>query len=179
MLCAVSTTLCSCVTRCADDDSAADNGETYDARLETPGWTTDTHDYAPGKGNKGTWTPVVLAASQPKFTLNNTIMSSAAFQPIKSMKHRVAETMSSPAPGVYVYDFTQNEPGWCKLNLVGCEAGLVVQLRHAEVLQHPPYGPRDGNVYVGNLRSAKATDIYVCKGAPAGESVEFSFTQVK
>jgi alpha-L-rhamnosidase len=52
-----------------------------------------------------------------------------------------------------------------------------VQLRHAEVLQHPPYGPIDGNIYVGNLRSAKATDIYVCKGDPTGESVSFSFTQ--
>jgi alpha-L-rhamnosidase len=104
-------------------------------------------------------------------------MSSAAFQPIKAMDHRTAEQMRSPSAGVYVYDFNQNGPGWCKLNLEGCEAGTVVQLRHAEVLQHPPYGPRDGNVYVGNLRSAKATDIYVCKGEPAGESVEFSFTQ--
>ena len=24
-----------------------------------------------------------------------------------------------------------------------------VVMRHAEVLQHPPYGPVDGNIYVG------------------------------
>lgn len=149
------------------------NGQTYDARLETPGWTSSTEVYPT---TAELWTPVLLAASQPKFTLNKTIMSSAAFQPIKVITRRNPEWMREPSPGVFVYDFTQNEPGWCKLDIT-CERGLVVQLRHAEVLQHPPYGPRDGNVYVGNLRSAKATDIYVCKGDPAGESVEFSFTQ--
>jgi alpha-L-rhamnosidase len=48
--------------------------------------------------------------------------------------------MKSPKEGVYVYDFGQNEPGWCRLKITGAE-GLTVQLRHAEVLQHPPYGP--------------------------------------
>ena len=158
------------------------NGQTYDARLETPGWTTDTETYPAAVAAASTtdgamlWTPVELAASQPEFMLNHTQMSSAAFAPIKVITRRVAEWMRSPAPGVFVYDFTQNGPGWCKLDIT-CERGLVVQLRHAEVLQHPPYGPRDGNVYVGNLRSAKATDVYVCRGDPAGESVEFSFTQ--
>ena len=122
------------------------------------------------------WTSVVKASTQPKFALGSSIMSSAAFQPIKALGHVHPDWMRYPAPGVYVYDFLQNEPGWCKLSLT-CEAGVVVQLRHAEVLQHPPYGPEDGNVYVGNLRSAKATDVYVCKGDPDGESVEFMFTQ--
>jgi alpha-L-rhamnosidase len=167
------------------------NGQTYDARLETPGWTSATEIYpsspsppvtttpaaaAEATGGATLWTPVVLSASQPKFTLSHTILSSAAFQPIKVLTRRRPEWMRSPAPGVFVFDFTQNEPGWCKLDIT-CTRGLVVQLRHAEVLQHPPYGPEDGNVYVGNLRSAKATDVYVCKGDPAGESLEFSFTQ--
>jgi alpha-L-rhamnosidase len=159
------------------------NGETYDARLETPGWTTSTDPmYTTALGATTTgkspavWTAVELAASAANFTLGHTIMSSAAFQPIKAITRLPAQWMRSPAPGVYVYDFVQNKPGWCRLSLT-CEAGLVVQLRHAEVLQHPPYGPEDGNVYVGNLRSAKATDIYICKGDQAGEAVEFSFTQ--
>ena len=63
-----------------------------------------------------------------------------------------------------------------KLKITG-QRGLTVQLRHAEVLQHPPYGPADGNIYVQNLRSAKATDTYILKGDPAGEEVAFSFTQ--
>eukprot|EP01052_Picozoa_sp_SAG31_P019141 SAG31_NODE_1385_length_8573_cov_27.673118_4_plen_134_part_00 len=44
-------------------------------------------------------------------------------------------------------------------------------------LQHPPYGPRDGNIYVGNLRGAKATDTYILKGDPQGEVFEPVFTQ--
>ena len=44
-----------------------------------------------------------------------------------------------------VYDFGQNEPGWCELRITG-QAGLNVQLRHAELLQHPPYGPEDGSI---------------------------------
>jgi hypothetical protein len=33
---------------------------------------------------------------------------------------------------------------------------------------HPPYGPADGNIYVGNLRSARATDVYVTGGVDEG-----------
>ena len=44
-----------------------------------------------------------------------------------------------------VYDFGQNAPGWCELRITG-QAGLNVQLRHAELLQHPPYGPEDGSI---------------------------------
>jgi hypothetical protein len=95
---------------------------------------------------------------------------------LKVVSQRQAVTMESPSQGVYVYDFEQNGPGWCKVSMTA-QVGAVVQLRHAEVLQHPPYGPEDGNIYVDNLRSAKATDIYVFKGDPDGETVEFSFTQ--
>ena len=45
------------------------------------------------------------------------------------------------------------------------------------MLQHPPYGPIDGNIYVGNLRGAKATDQYTCKGDDAGEVWAPIFTQ--
>lgn len=51
-------------------------------------------------------------------------------------------------------------------------------MRHAESVQHPPYGPKDGNLYYGNLRSAKATDVYTTAGAtgPEGEVFEPMFT---
>lgn len=165
-------TLLRCPFYDVDDDEY--NGQTYDARLETPGWTTATVEYP--VGGSSVWTAVAMSATTPQFHLNSTVFSSAAFQPIKVLTRRTAEWMRSPAPGVYVYEFMQNEPGWCKLSITG-QRGLAVQLRHAEILQHPPYGPEDGNIYNGNLRSAKATDIYVLKGDPAGETVEFSFTQ--
>ena len=56
--------------------------------------------------------------------------------------------------------------GWIRLMLGpgACSAGQTITFRHAELLQHPPYGPVDGNIYTGNLRSAQATDSYTCKG---------------
>ena len=42
---------------------------------------------------------------------------------------------------------------------------------------HPPYGPVDGTLYYANLRGALATDTYVMRGDPAGETYEPRFTQ--
>jgi alpha-L-rhamnosidase len=47
-------------------------------------------------------------------------------------------------------------------------AGQTVIMRHAEVLQHPPYGPADGSIYQGNLRTALATDTFTLRGDPQG-----------
>ena len=55
-----------------------------------------------------------------------------------------------------VVDFGDNLSGWVRIKVTG-PAGSNITLRHAEVLQHPPYGPADGSIYVGNLRSALAT----------------------
>ena len=100
---------------------------------------------------------------------------------------------------VYVFDFEQNLSGWIRLVLRFCAAGTAITFRHAELLQHPPYGPVDGNICecfayahglccrrpchhcacedVGNLRGAKATDTYICKGDPEGEDWQPVFTQ--
>jgi alpha-L-rhamnosidase len=188
------------------------NGVTYDARLETPGWAAPGFDpsAATATTSNSTWTPVVLAKSQPGFALAASTLSSAAFQPITVSDRRQAEWVRSPSAGVYVFDFKQNAPvqapnkqvaspplpvsdahpvrslppplsplsvqGWCRLRITG-ERGQRVQLRHAEVLQHPPYGPEDGNIYTANLRSAKATDVYILRGDPDGEVFEPTFTQ--
>ena len=122
------------------------------------------------------WTSVVLATTA-KVPLEQNHYVVGGISANQSHGAPAARMDALSCPGVWVYDFEQNEPGWCKLQMPECPRGLVVQLRHAEVLQHPPYGPEDGSIYVANLRSAKATDIYVCKGDPAGESIEFSFTQ--
>jgi alpha-L-rhamnosidase len=46
--------------------------------------------------------------------------------------------------------------------------GFNITVRHAELLTHPPYGPVDGSIYVGNLRSAQATDTYVTRATDSG-----------
>ncbi len=65
--------------------------------------------------------------------------------------------------------------GLTRINITG-PAGTTVTLIHAEVLQHPPYGPTDGSIYVGNLRSAKATDTFILKGTGAPETFQAHFT---
>jgi alpha-L-rhamnosidase len=152
-----------------DDDIY--NGVVYDAREETAGWTDV--GFTP---NGSAWANVVLASTQKPFALATSVLSSAAFPPVTVVDVRKAEWMRMPSPGVYVFDFGQNGPGWCKLKITG-PRGLQIQLRHAELLQHPPYGPKDGNIYVANLRSAKATDVYILRGDPDGEVFEPTFTQ--
>lgn len=60
------------------------------------------------------------------------------------------------SPVSQVVNFGDNLSGWTKIFVKG-PAGSNVTLKHAEVLQHPPYGPANGEIYQGNLRSALAT----------------------
>jgi alpha-L-rhamnosidase len=86
------------------------NGTTYDARLETPGWTTP--DFKPSSsGPVVGWTAVLAGAMQPDFKLNSTILSAASFPAVEVIQSIPAISMRMPAPGVYVYDFGQNMPG--------------------------------------------------------------------
>ena len=150
------------------------NGETYDARLETPGWT------APGfAADTQQWLPVKVTTKTNK--LQHTVLAAAAFPAIEKIHTFVAHTITEPSPGrqlrllyvsiltyfggcegVWVIDFEQNLSGWIRIHITGA-AGTRVQLRHAEALQHPPYGPYNGNIYVGNLRGARVTQhLYAC-----------------
>ncbi len=75
---------------------------------------------------------------------------------------RITETIAPLSvkeirPGVFIYDLGQNITGWVRLR-VKAPAGTRVQLRHGERLNP------DGTLYTENLRRAKATDVYVCKG---------------
>ena len=56
------------------------NGEVYDARLETPGWTSS--GFKPGSE---TWAPVVLSSTVPSFHLGNTLLDSMSFPAIDVM----------------------------------------------------------------------------------------------
>lgn len=114
--------------------------------------------------NRGNFTPAVL--------------TSQTFEPIRKISETNPVTISEPRSGIYVVDFGQNMAGIIRLRIRYCPAGTIVTLRHAELLNHPPYGPVDGLIYTGNLRSARATDTYTCKGDPSGiEIYEPTFTQ--
>jgi len=138
------------------------NGETYNALLETPGWTSAGFD-------SGSWQTATAATWAPK------TLSPQSFPPIRKLR-AFSPRQITLVGDKYIVDFGQNTAGIVRLTVRDCPAGNNITLRHAELLQHPPYGPRDGSIYVGNLRGAKATDIYTCKGE-AEETYEPRFTQ--
>ena len=84
------------------------NGETYDARLEKPGWSTAAYV------EDGTWKTASVVRSAP-----GGVLSAQMFQPIKVVKTLRAAKIASPSSGVYVFDFKQNMAGWAKLSVSG------------------------------------------------------------
>jgi alpha-L-rhamnosidase len=125
----------------------ADNiydGEIYDARRETTGWDRAGFD-------DSRWEPVSLN-DPPKGVLSSEMMP-----PIRAVGEIMPVKMTSPKPGMWVFDFGQNFSGWTRLKVRGPE-GATVKMHHAELLYD------DGTINVENLRAARATDTYVLKG---------------
>ena len=144
------------------------NGEAFDGRRAAAlaGWSSTGFD-------DSRWAAAAAAKSSAR-----AVLSSALFEPTRHLSRRAPVSITSPAPHVQVFDFGQNLAGVVSLRGLRCESGQRVTIRHAELLTHPPYGAVDGSIYVGNLRTAKATDVYTCRGDP-GEAEEFTptFTQ--
>ncbi len=133
--------------KCADGPIFEDsiyNGESYDARRETPGWDR------PGFDDKD-W-PAVEAIKGPAGVLSAQLMPA-----IEVIDTIVPLKMSSPLPGVFVFDMGQNFSGWARLRVQG-PRGTDVRLRFAELLYD------NGTLNQENLRSAQAEDHYVLKG---------------
>jgi alpha-L-rhamnosidase len=122
-------------------------GETYDARLELGPWSQ------PGFDDAG-WEPVLV---QPEF-------EGELVPLIGPPARRVEELVSTPGrkaknwpPDALFYDLGQNFTGRVRLK-VEAPRGTPFTLRFAEILDP------DGNLYTENLREARVTDYYTCKG---------------
>jgi len=141
-------------------------GCTWDARLETPGWTAPGYNYS-----SGAWAPAVRIAAP------GGVMSPALHAPVVVVNELAPCALWESTPGAFVFDFCQNFAGVVRLTLPGpTAAGVVVTMRHAEAVMHPPYGAKDGTLYYGNLRSAEATDVYTTRGSAEGEEFTPVFT---
>ncbi|MDR6319701.1 family 78 glycoside hydrolase catalytic domain [Actinoplanes couchii] len=135
------------------------HGETYDARLDPPGWRRSAFDDT-------AWTAATVrdtTADDPTARLVAQIDP-----PVKVTGELPAKTVTQPRPGVWVFDLGQNMVGTVRLKVTG-DAGRTVRIRHAEVLNP------DGTVYTANLRTAQATDNYTLAGTGA-EVYEPRFT---
>ncbi|TGE24230.1 alpha-rhamnosidase [Hymenobacter aquaticus] len=120
------------------------DGEEYDATREMPGWATAGFDAKK-------WLPAELV-QEP----------GGAYEAQMNENMKVMETLKpvSIKPlngGKYILDMGQNLAGWLRLRVQG-KAGDQVTLRFAETLQP------SGELYVRNLRDARATDVYTLKG---------------
>ncbi|HRK21305.1 MAG TPA: glycoside hydrolase family 78 protein [Fimbriimonadaceae bacterium] len=120
-------------------------GETYDARKEIAGWDqpgfreTDWKSVDVGTANKGT-------------------LEAFPGNPVRAYDVLRSKTITKPTPDdSYVLDLGQNMAGWARLRVRG-RPGQKIVLRFAERLNP------DGTIYITNLRGAKATDTYICKG---------------
>ncbi|MEN6561123.1 MAG: family 78 glycoside hydrolase catalytic domain [Acidobacteriota bacterium] len=120
------------------------NGESYDARRETPGWER------PGFDDKG-WA-AAEAVKGPAGVLSAQLMP--AIQVVDTI---VPFKMTSPLPGAYIFDMGQNFSGWARLRVRG-PRGTDVRLRFAELLFD------DGTLNQDNLRTAQAEDHYILRG---------------
>lgn len=131
------------------------DGEEYDARAELPGWA------APGFDDSR-WQPVE-SVPEPSGQ-----MAAQMAEPLRVIQTLKPVKITEVRPGVFIFDMGQNMVGWCRLRVAGPK-GTQVRLRHAETLQ------ANGELYLDNLRSARATDIYTLKGEGA-EVYEPRFT---
>ncbi len=162
-------------------------GESYDARREMPGWSSPDFDdsvwqtailaeengeqpavfyeYQNPTGQGGPeikGRDVNLGFKRPKLEAfpGEAVRVIEEIRPIKITKR---------SEGTVIFDLGQNFAGTVRLKLNG-PAGHQVTLRFAEML-HP-----DGRMMTENLRKARATDFYVCKGDEKGEVYSPRFT---
>jgi alpha-L-rhamnosidase len=125
------------------------DGETYDARRETPGWDRPGFDDSAWR-SAGVFEKVDAAFAGPR-------LSAQPNEPIRIVREIRPITITEPQTGVYVFDLGQNMAGWCRVRLRG-RVGTTVTLRYAEVLNP------EGTIYTANLRSALQTDHYTLRG---------------
>jgi alpha-L-rhamnosidase len=163
-------------------------GESYDARRDTPGWSSAGFDDrqwqpairaedngrvqatfrefrnpAPGGKLKIEGREVDLGFKRPPK------LEAFPGLPVRAIEEIKPVAITSPTNGVHIFNLGQNFAGVVRLQVKG-PAGTQIRLRYGEML-HP-----DGRLMTENLRKARATDFYVLRGDPNGEVYMPRFT---
>jgi len=123
-------------------------GESYDARLEQPGWDSPGFDDAH-------WDSAQIAGPPGGALVSQKI------PPVKRMKTLRPVALENPKPGIFVFDMGQNYAGWVKLN-IEAEAGTAIQMRFAEAVHDD--GMIDPESTGVSAIHVVQTDRYTCKG---------------
>ena len=124
------------------------NGEDFDARRHDPAWSTASF---PAEN----WGPVAVRAFDPA------VLVAPDGPPVRHVETLPVQSVSTSRGGSTILDFGQNLVGRLRICVRG-EAGDVVTLRHAEVLEH-------GELATAPLRAARATDTYTLAGGDTEE----------
>jgi alpha-L-rhamnosidase len=119
------------------------DGETYDARDESPGWSSPGFD-------DSEWSNVDIVARDPATLVAPTGPPVRCTEELKPVQVTALDTDR------LLVDFGQNLVGRIRVTVTG-PAGHAIVIRHAEVLQ-------DGELCVRPLRGALCTDRYVLRG---------------
>lgn len=137
-------------------------GETYDARLEIPAWSKPGFD-------DSQW----LSAVERKAPCPDDKLRSQLLPPIRLMRQFDPVRSFKTDEGTYIVDFGKNIAGWVRINLDGYEAGDLIKIVPAEVLN------KDGkSLNMRTMGGAPGSDHelwYICKGN-SKESWEPRFT---
>jgi len=119
-------------------------GEMYDARKEISGWDKGGFD-------ESGWRRVEVfddVQAEVQAYPGVTVRKFAEIKPVE---------ITEPKNGHYVFNMGTNFAGWVRLKVNGKKGDKII-LRFAERLNP------DGTIYTENLRSARATDTYICRG---------------
>ncbi len=163
-------------------------GEAYDARKEMSGWSTaDFNDsgwedailasenghpkamfYEARNPNEKGGGPKITGAERD-FAFKRPKLEAFPGVPVRVIEELPTRTVTKRAEGTYTFDLGQNFAGVIRLKVKG-PAGHKVTIRYGEML-HP-----DGRLMTENLRKARATDFYICKGDANGEVYQPRFT---
>ena len=163
-------------------------GERYDARKEMPSWSKPGFDdsqwepaiRAEDNGNvKATFREFQNPTPGNKLTIQSREVDLGfkrppkleAFPgvPVLAIEEIKPVGITEPTNGVFIFNLGQNFAGNARLKVKG-PAGTEIRLRYGEML-HP-----DGRLMTENLRKARATDVYVLRGDPDGETYTPRFT---
>lgn len=134
------------------------HGETYDARLEQPGWDSAGFDDTQ-------WEQAVLA-EPPGGALTAQVLPPAqvvqTIIPVRMLLPKEPYMAS-----VYIYDFGQNFSGWAKIRLSGPRGAKLTLTFGARIYPEDSTLDNRSNLRFGG--EARQTDTYILKGAGTEE----------
>ncbi len=123
------------------------DGETYDFRLEMPGWDVCGFD-------DSKWREARLG----DFAADSVILTPKCCVPVREIEELQPVRFFRTANGELIWDFGQNVSGGIRIRNLKCYGGILYAIKYGEMLN------QDGSLYNMNFRSAKSCDCFTTGG---------------